>query len=349
MSTRGVPNRERVTTFRANRARNGFTFFRTGVQPFLLRPEAWQPGGLGRLRIVVVKNGNRNACASLPVLDRDGQVPANATTIVVADSTPDPTNPLLQSDAEIRDASNPHTPDYLAANLGVDLSIDTSKYYDHVLIDPDGTGEFIHSKLGSLTDFKNRYFAPLSGNCSAGNLEGRSRQDEPTQVATYFNKGDLGIGREMHCPNRGCAGELVCYVRNFAKTEAVCRPTEPDCSEEPVFDDKDGAQGASNHAFATVAMVERQHMDRTAANRVFFVVYGRDAKLLFKAQLDNKAFNTSIPGNCLQCHGSNSSYKLGDNDRPEVTNAFFPAVRSECLRVLRRASAQAAGTGVSCV
>ncbi len=40
--------------------------------------------------------------------------------------------------------------------------------------------------------------------------------DDPSP-AIYFNKGDLGIGREMHCSYNACTQETACYVRNYGK------------------------------------------------------------------------------------------------------------------------------------
>src|SRR6185503_5637266 len=35
--------------------------------------------------------------------------------------------------------------------------------------------------------------------------------------AQYYNAGDLGIGREMHCRATASAGGVACYVRNFGQ------------------------------------------------------------------------------------------------------------------------------------
>jgi hypothetical protein len=49
--------------------------------------------------------------------------------------------------------------------------------------------------------------------------------------------------------------------------------------------------------------------------------------LALRAQLDNKGYNTSIPGNCLQCHGINATYTITPdaqgNSKHEVKNAMF--------------------------
>jgi hypothetical protein len=140
-------------------------------------------------------------------------------------------------------------------------------------------------------------------------------------VAIYFNRGDLGIGREMHCI-RDNDDETACYVLNFGARDGT-----------PRFNSiGDSLQALNAHKpFATVAMVERGKMKADDPNKVFFVVYDANGKLLDTAPLDNKGFNTFIPGNCLVCHGSGSAYtpsKLGPDgetveDGPKVVGARF--------------------------
>jgi hypothetical protein len=118
-------------------------------------------------------------------------------------------------------------------------------------------------------------------------------------VTTYYNDGDLGIGREMHCAT--ASGELSCYVRNFAP---------PNGSGGVVFGDQNGALALATGggaSFATVAM----HFipPGTQDNAVMFMVYDPAGNLKSdKAVLDVKQANTDIPGNCLTCHGGTSHY-----------------------------------------
>ncbi len=51
-------------------------------------------------------------------------------------------------------------------------------------------------------------------------------------------------------------------------------------------------------------MVSRGQMPANAANKVFFAVYDQTDALADVAQLDNREYNTFIPGNCLVCHGA---------------------------------------------
>ena len=116
--------------------------------------------------------------------------------------------------------------------------------------------------------------------------------DETTAV--YYNAGDLGIGREMHC-RTAATGQVACYVRNYG----VFGGTKADSLAALV---------AAGIPLATVAMVYTPPI--TAPNAIAFLVYGGDNALINEAQLDTKGDNKSIPQNCLNCHGGRSSYDL---------------------------------------
>ncbi|MDQ3370205.1 MAG: hypothetical protein M3680_32715 [Myxococcota bacterium] len=125
-------------------------------------------------------------------------------------------------------------------------------------------------------------------------------------TAVYYNAGDLGIGREMHCrATQNPAGGLACYVRNYgtfggSRDEAIALTV------------------AGGAPLATVAMVYTPPI--TAPNSVSFMVYGPDGAILTEAQLDTHGDNTSIPQNCLNCHGGRSRY---DDVTNEVIGARF--------------------------
>jgi len=112
----------------------------------------------------------------------------------------------------------------------------------------------------------------------------------------------------MHCAYNPCTSETACYVKNYGNRNGSAQ-----------FDNRDEAKAAldANKPFATVAMVERGQMAVGAPNKVFFAVYNHAAQsgtnqdtapLAFEAKLDNKGYNTSIPQNCLVCHGTTSTY-----------------------------------------
>jgi hypothetical protein len=136
----------------------------------------------------------------------------------------------------------------------------------------------------TLTAFKNRFSFP---------------NGEVT--ARYFNDGDLGLGREMHCksfPSTFGLG-VACYVTNYSGVDG-----------EAVFNrpvDEVIAQTNSGHGgFATVAMIYTPLP--TSSNSVQFVVYNKDGVAQFEAPLDVAQDNVSIPQNCLSCHGIDATY-----------------------------------------
>jgi mono/diheme cytochrome c family protein len=134
----------------------------------------------------------------------------------------------------------------------------------------------------TLAAFMTKYgFAPSGG---AGEI-----------AATYYNGGDLAIGREMHCiataqPANGAA----CYVSNFGAFDG-------DASAAIT-----ALETGTATPIATVAMVYSPPI--TAANAVTFAVYSASGALQPSAQLDAYGDNTSVPQNCLNCHGSAATY-----------------------------------------
>jgi hypothetical protein len=132
-------------------------------------------------------------------------------------------------------------------------------------------------------------------------------------AASYYNEGDLRVGREMHCKTFTENGQtgVACYSANYG---AFSGPVQQALDLAIIGRDS----GESLGAFATVCMVYRPPI--TAPNAVQFMVYGATGGLINAAQLDTFGDNVSIPNNCLNCHGSQSSYNPNTN---EVTNARF--------------------------
>ena len=128
----------------------------------------------------------------------------------------------------------------------------------------------------TLADFKTRY--------------GFDATSVPT---TFYNAGDLGIGREMY---RGAqaGGGVACYVSNYG-TFGGAR----DIALAAAIDGVEA--GGSVGSFATVAMVYQP--PASAPNSVRFMVYGANGVLANQAQLDQYGDNVSVPNNCLNCHG----------------------------------------------
>ncbi|HET9623787.1 MAG TPA: hypothetical protein VFP84_20585 [Kofleriaceae bacterium] len=147
----------------------------------------------------------------------------------------------------------------------------------------------------TLADFKSRYGFP-SGEVTA----------------TYYNDGDLGLGREMHCRKFSSffLGGVACYVTNYSGTDNT-----PVFGADPAVVLPDAI--AHQRSFATVAMVYSQLGGNTD-----FVVYKKDGTQALSAQLDSPGRHTSIPNNCLTCHGIASSYSASSHT---VSGAKFLA------------------------
>jgi hypothetical protein len=164
----------------------------------------------------------------------------------------------------------------------------------------------IHSDLGNMDAFRSRFAMARPGVLpAAGEL-----------VATYFNRGDLGIGREMHCKHKESTNETACYVRNFRAGGTVFGGSSADAFRfmAPPF---------APTPFATVAMINRGGMGASERSKVVFMVYGplnADSiePLVLSAALDQHAllnqgvdginYNKHIPGNCMHCHGAGGNY-----------------------------------------
>jgi len=198
---------------------------------------------------------------------------------------------------------------------------DTDQYYDRVGADANGGGPSIRTQIGTLTAFKNKY----EFNTGTQNS------------ASYYNRGDLGLGRDMHCKITSRL-ETACYVTNYA--------SGPDGSEftfgfspDIAFSNMD-----AQHDVATVAMVFRP--SAPAENQIIFAVYDANENITNTAPLDRHGlnfftavqanggtdpgtagqpgvnFNNHIPSNCLNCHGG--AYTPSSLAQPgKVTGAYF--------------------------
>jgi hypothetical protein len=112
----------------------------------------------------------------------------------------------------------------------------------------------------------------------------------------------------MHCrATTTPAGGVACYVRNFGTFGG----TQPDAIAKLL---------AGGTPLATVAMVYTPPI--TSPDAVTFMVYNGAGTLATSAQLDTYGNNTSIPQNCLNCHGGSATY---DATRHSVSGAQFLA------------------------
>lgn len=198
----------------------------------------------------------------------------------------------------------------LASTVEADRITDTNGYYDHVGTSAFGGGASIRSVLGTLSNFRSKY------HFSSGET-----------ITRYYNRGDLGIGREMHC--RQDTGQTACYVTNYsagaANVDGALNEFTFGFSPQIAFSNME-----AGNPFATVAMVYRP---TAATNKIIFVVYDASGVIQPSAALDRHAINfvvkglgtpgvnvnNHVPTNCLNCHGG--AYTGGAS--PKVENSAF--------------------------
>jgi hypothetical protein len=254
----------------------------------------WPAGGTARLRFKAIYKHSDGTSVSTYLQVRDANKIAGEPDqhyLILSDTTPTPTQgqfiPFLGRTK----------PTGLSADQ---LRTETNEYYDTAQT-AEGSIRAIIPTLGAFIRF---YFDAPCG------------VPDKQASATYYNHGDLGLGRKMRCVRNGC-GETACYVQNFGAVDDNGRP-------ELRFGDKNAAETAvaQGKPFATVAMVEHHGRAEDDPNKVIFVAYAHNldapsdpwqATLAEEAVLDNEQHNTFIPGNCLSCHGIQSRYNPDTN------------------------------------
>jgi hypothetical protein len=181
--------------------------------------------------------------------------------------------------------------------------------------DPDGVfhqQRFLDDKGFVFQQETDAYYSSINAPFTLDGFVRRYIQTDQAD-AVYFNAGDLGIGREMHCGHFPSAnGQGVgCAVSNYGQFDGF--------ESDALFDTLQGAtSGFHEGAFATVAMVYTPPID--APNAVTFMVYDANDQLQDFAQLDAFGDNESVPNNCLTCHSSNSTQ---DHAALHVSGAHF--------------------------
>jgi hypothetical protein len=151
--------------------------------------------------------------------------------------------------------------------------------------------------------------------------------------ALYYNYGDLGLGRDMHCRSwtngQGHLGK-ACYVTNYGHDSGgkVAFGQDPDTSINQAI--------AQSNPVATVAMV---YDPDNAANMVRFIVFDAGGQRSNFAALDNGGLtaiqpqnlntptnaNITVPDNCLTCHGIGAQYTAAASGNVSITAARFLA------------------------
>jgi hypothetical protein len=153
--------------------------------------------------------------------------------------------------------------------------------------------------------------------------------------ATYYNVGDLGIGRKMTCAQPrwstpgGSVSGAACAVSNYAPAKAA-----GSTSKAPIAFDSVVAAVDLMHKnlppFATVVMVKRQG---TAG--AMFGVYvptgvppstdtNKTKLVQTNVFLDSTGANTTAPNNCMACHGGEAGTNPLDLSKPSMFLPFDP-------------------------
>ncbi len=182
--------------------------------------------------------------------------------------------------------------------------------------DQDPPPQYLVKKGVLSTQDTDDYYAAINAPGSLADFRSTFGFDQPSEAtAVFYNEGDLGIGREMHCAP--LSPGLACYVRNYGTFGG---------SGDDALAAAVGAAGQDGAgSFAAVAMAYQPG----AAEPITFMVYGADGALADSAQLDTRGDNTSVPNNCLACHGLDGAY---DAAHHHVTGASFLAFNPSAFR-----------------
>jgi hypothetical protein len=265
----------------------GITATPAGNDP--IGQERWPSGGLVRIRAVADDPQGHGSFFVLDVSDEDadscfGAHPNDNWAALVLDCGKDPSYGAAVADDSVTPA------DVFAGHPASAIpKFLTRKQYALPSNQTQDQNAFAYyAKVGmpsTLHDFQVKF----------GFLDGTG---SPV-AASYYNYGDLGIGRRMNCAVKN--GTTACYVSNLAPTDG---------SGHIVFgDENDSLNLVTNPAatpFATVAMTFTPPI--TAADSVKFVVYDPAGNWQGHAQLDSLGANQEVPGNCLSCHGGSATF-----------------------------------------
>ncbi len=184
-------------------------------------------------------------------------------------------------------------------DTGAALPHDASVPDETVLAVVDATGApsawtYLTEKAPGSQDETTAYYAAIGAPRSLAAFQAKYGFGADDLGAKYYNAGDLGIGRDMHCrPTAAPAGGVACYVNNHGTFGGMPG-------------DALARLAAGGAPLATVAMVYAPPLDQP--NAVQFMVFAGTGKLTSHAQLDTHGDNKTVPQNCLNCHGGRSRY-----------------------------------------
>jgi hypothetical protein len=171
---------------------------------------------------------------------------------------------------------------------------------------------------------------------------------DPVVTATYWNHGDLELGRHMNCVKKTTSAALACYVTNYGDPTTVGPGPGDDLGRSlaaAVARDPDGV-------VATVAM---EYRPGAATNKVTFFAFDDTGARVTRVALDSEGLKT-LPGACISCHGgrfnsSTDSVAGGhflpfdvDNFTYSTTAGFTLAAQQDSFRALNKLVASAGPT-----
>jgi hypothetical protein len=288
--------------------------------------QRWPQGGIARLAIQSLK------FSSSGVSQLDSEAAAFETGCVTAANASQSFASLVEAcgSASFRTACNstlpPSPPELWPVQILTLVDGSPEKL-------PTPPETFCSGSTFSLGHYLNRRLPNLSPNCNATAYENsgaayyqrigappvddfqlwlaRAKQPGVSEVAVnYYNSGDLGVGREMHCWQNpsSAATRIACYVTNHLP--AVFAPS----ALPPPGPDSD-AEEAVNNAFEneqTAATVAMEYVPSSASDPVrFFVFDGPNPQTGVQPRLNRVGLDTdpeakSVPGLCLACHGGDA-------------------------------------------
>jgi len=133
--------------------------------------------------------------------------------------------------------------------------------------------------------------------------EGRDQYRQRAKVVVYYNRTELGLGRELGCAKN--SNGIACYVTNYGNNfDSIHDLTQPDAVMA------DGSPNGLTDAIGGVRLkntvvISYQRGRESSANdgkAVQFAAFGPDGVRLNKAQLDTMG-SRPIPQICMTCHG----------------------------------------------
>lgn len=271
---------------------------------------AWPAGGLARVRAqAITKNGSQTTVVNeATVFDDDFVTCRNEHSseswedIMSACQSPYGTGTVAalvstNKRPSDNDAQDPTSP-YLSLPLGAgsDPLVGLTYY----------VANFQTAGIGTLDAFKSTY--GFTGDLVA----------PMKAAAVYYNAGDLGLGREMHC-RLNINLTKVCYVTNYAdhvsagSAKRIFGGAQVHVDSALAHAIKGFKNQSGSDPVATVAMVQ------SLGAPILFLVYGADGTLSPNATLDASANpNTEVPKNCITCHAGAGSF-----DGATVSGAHF--------------------------